>query len=402
MAEHAEPEDPKAAYLGSFRLLQRVATGGMAEVFAARVAKEGAPEGTSLGDLVALKRLLPGVDEDIDLVEMFHSEALLSSKLSHPQIARCFGLSYVPVTDEPFLVMEFVQGVDLGEVLQAKIGNAAPEPIDGEVLAAIGLQTAEALAYVQGLVDDDGQPLGVVHRDISPQNLRIQPDGLVKLLDFGIARFVGRSTDTLAGVLKGKHAYMSPEQVEGLELDGRSDLFALGVLLHELSTGRRLFRADTVPDTLNRVRRCEVPDLTELRPDLDPELAHLIMSCLSRDPQGRPLGASVLVERFRGLLQGGLVEAQEVVSRWVEATLGAERGQGPIPDEIGAYYASLISAEDKGEETTDQIGVADATRVYRYGEEPPAYAPVPLSGQVRWLLYLLTAWAVLCVLWMIF
>lgn len=402
MVEHLERDDPKTAYLGPFRLLQRVATGGMAEVFAARVAKEGAPDGANLGDLVALKRLLPGVDEDIDLVEMFLSEAKLSSKLSHPQIARCIGLSYVPVTEEPFLVMEFVQGVDLGEVLQAKIGEDDPSPVRGEVLAAIGLQTAEALAYVQGLLDEDGTPLGVVHRDISPQNLRIRPDGLLKLLDFGIARFVGRSTDTLAGVLKGKHAYMSPEQVEGLDLDGRSDLFALGVLLHELATGRRLFRAETVPDTLNRVRRCEVPDLAELRPDLDQELSSLIMSCLSRDPQGRPSGAAALVERFDGMFASGPTEAQRVLRAWVVSTLGPERGQGPIPDEIGAYYASLVSAEDKGEETTDQIGVADATRVYRYGEEPPAYAPVPLSGQVRWLLYLLTGWGVLCVLWMIF
>jgi serine/threonine protein kinase len=402
MAETAGNEDPKAAYLGPFRLLRRVATGGMAEVFAARVAREGAPPGVDLGALVALKRLLPGVDEDIDHVEMFLSEAKLSSQLSHPQIARCFGLSYVPVTQEPFLVMEYVQGVDLGEVLQAKIGHSTPVPIGGDVLASIGLQTIEALAYVQGLLDDDGQPLGVVHRDISPQNLRIRPDGLLKLLDFGIARFVGRSTDTLAGVLKGKHAYMSPEQVEGLELDGRSDLFALGVLLHELATGSRLFRAETVPDTLNRVRRCEVPDLLTIRPDLDEELAQLIMSCLSRDPEGRPAGAAALLDRFHGMLPGGLRQAQDALSAWVEATLGSERGQGPIPDEIGAYYASLISAEDKGEETTDQIGVADATRVYRYGEEPPPHAPVALTGQVRWLLYLLVGWGVLCILWMIF
>ncbi|MBD89245.1 MAG: hypothetical protein CL940_02775 [Deltaproteobacteria bacterium] len=402
MSEPSHQEDPKAAYLGPFRLLRRVATGGMAEVFAARVAKEGGPEGADLGELVALKRLLPGVDEDVDLVAMFHAEAELSSKLSHPHIARCYGLSYVPVTDEPFLVLEFVQGVDLGEVLQAKIKEDDPSPIAGEVLTAVALQTLEALSYVQGLRDDQGAPLGVVHRDISPQNLRIRPDGLLKLLDFGIARFVGRSTDTLAGVLKGKHAYMSPEQVEGLTLDGRSDLFALGVLLHELATGRRLFRADTVPDTLNRVRQCEVPDLKELRPDLNPTLIALIMSCLSKSPDGRPETAAELLEELRVMVPGGVLEAQGVLASWVEQTLGTERGQGPIPDEIGAYYASLVCAEDKGEETTDQIGVPDATRVYRYGEEPPPYEPVPLNGQVLWLLYSLTAWGVLAVLWWIF
>ncbi len=402
MSEPSHQEDPKAAYLGPFRLLRRVATGGMAEVFAARVAKEGGPEGAELGELVALKRLLPGVDEDVDLVAMFHAEAELSSKLSHPHIARCYGLSYVPVTEEPFLVLEFVQGVDLGEVLQAKIKEDKPSLIAGEVLTAVALQTLEALSYVQGLRDDQGAPLGVVHRDISPQNLRIRPDGLLKLLDFGIARFVGRSTDTLAGVLKGKHAYMSPEQVEGLTLDGRSDLFALGVLLHELATGRRLFRADTVPDTLNRVRQCEVPDLKELRPDLNPKLTALITSCLSKSPDGRPETAAELLKELQVMVPGGVPEAQGVLASWVEQTLGAERGQGPIPDEIGAYYASLVSAEDKGEETTDQIGVPDATRVYRYGEEPPPYEPVPLNGQVLWLLYSLTAWGVLAVLWWIF
>jgi hypothetical protein len=99
---------------------------------------------------------------------------------------------------------------------------------------------------------------------------------------------------------------------------------------------------------------------------------------------------------------GGVADAQAVLAAWVEATLGPERGQGPIPDEIGAYFASLVSAEDKGEETTDQIGVADATRVYRYGAEPPPYDPEPLGGQARLLLYLLTGRGVLCVLWMIF
>lgn len=402
MVDRVANEDPKAAYLGPFRLLKRVATGGMAEVFAARVAKVGAPSGTAIGDLVALKRLLPGIDEDVDLVEMFHAEAEISSKLSHPHIARCYGLSHVPGTGEPFLVLEYVQGVDLGEVLQARIHDEEPALLEGGVLASIALQTAEALAYVQGLLGDNGEPLGVVHRDISPQNLRIRPDGLVKLLDFGIARFAGRSTDTLAGVLKGKHAYMSPEQVEGLKLDGRSDLFALGVMLYELASGRRLFRAETVPDTLDRVRRCEVPNIAEIRPDLDSKLCGLIMGCLSREPDGRPGSASALLRVLREMLPGGVVEAQEILADWVESTLGPERGQEPIADEIGAYYASLVSAEDKGEETTDQIGVPDATRVYRYGEEPPPYEPEPLSGQVRWLLYLLTAWGVLCVLWMIF
>jgi serine/threonine protein kinase len=225
---------------------------------------------------------------------------------------------------------------------------------------------------------------------------------VLKVLDFGIARYVGRSTDTMAGVLKGKHADMSPEQVEGLHLDGRSDLFSLGVLLYELATGSRLFRADTVPDTLNRVRLCEVPDLAELRPDLDPALAETIMGCLSREPDERPDDAATLAAWCHTLITGGLPEAHGILATWFEEVFGPERADEAIADEIGSYYASLVSAEDKGEETTDQIGVPDATRVFRPDADLPLHAPEALPTQARWLLYAMVLSAVACVLWMLF
>lgn len=399
--EPREEPDPKAAYLGPFRLLKRVATGGMAEIFAARVAGPTGLEGMHEGQLVALKRLLPGLGEEDDVLEMFLSEAKLSSKLTHDHIARCYGMSHAPGTSEPFLVLEFVRGVDLGDALRAQLADDGGSPVPSDVLTAIAVQTVTALAYVHGLTDDSGQPLRVIHRDISPQNLRLRPDGVLKVLDFGIARYVGRSTDTMAGVLKGKHAYMSPEQVEGLHLDARSDLFSLGVLLYELATGSRLFRADTVPDTLNRVRLCEVPDLAQRRPDLDPSLVETIMGCLSRDPDGRPDDAASLVQWGETLIAGGLPEAHEILARWFVEIFGPEHASETIEDEIGAYYASLVSAEDKGEETTDQIGVPDATRVYRVGTDPPPRAPDPLPGQARWLLYAMAVAAVACVAWML-
>lgn len=355
-------EGADAPNFGPYQLLSREAVGGMAEVFKARYRGPGGPEGVARGSLVAIKRMLPETQGDEDIEAMLESEARLAPRLTHPNVARVYGLGRLPDSDEPYLVMEYVRGHDLHAAFRCleRTGDGASAP----VVAAVGLQAASALDHVHGLTDEEGTPLGVVHRDVSPQNLRLQPSGTLKLLDFGIARFVGRTTETLVGVLKGKHAYMSPEQVNERPLDGRSDLFALGVILYEMATGARLFLADSVPETLLRVRQAEVAPLCEVAPDFDPALSEIIMACLHREPAARPARASDLARSLSQWLDGHVGRpAREILASWTAALL-APADHGDDVDEIGDYRRQLRSAEEAGEETTDKLDVADATRVF--------------------------------------
>jgi len=267
---------------GRYHLIRRVSVGGTAEIFKAKAL---GPAGFE--KIVAIKRLLPHAEEDPDLVAHFMAESRLVALLDHPLVARIYEVG--KVGSSPYLAMEYVYGIDLQELMRrlAERGELA-EPA---LVAAIGVQAAHALDYAHHLVDELGQPCEIVHRDVSPQNFMMSSTGELKLIDFGIAKYAGREGQTKTGVVKGKHAYMSPEQVRQRHLDGRSDLFSLGVILWELACGERLFRADSVLETLERVDRAEVRDPRDLRPDLPADLAAAIMACLKKDPAERPARA---------------------------------------------------------------------------------------------------------------
>ncbi|MGM0577070.1 MAG: serine/threonine-protein kinase [Myxococcota bacterium] len=354
-----------SANFGPYRLLRRAAVGGMAEVWRARYVGPGGAEDLAPGAVVAVKRLLPTAAEDPALVAGFLEEAGLMRRMRHPRIARAWDLARLPAEGgegegEPYLVMEYVDGRPLVKVLEALMerGETAPP----EIVAAVGVQVADALAHVHDLRGDDGRRLGVVHRDVSPHNLMWTPDGAVKLVDFGIAKFAGRSRETQAGVVKGKHAYMSPEQVARGPLDGRSDLFSLGVSLWELAAGRRLFRADSMVETLERVVEARVPSLSEVAPDLPEPLARVITACLAREPEGRPDSARDVSAAFGRWLSARGLRAEAVLAAWYAEHMEDDgRIEGPTLDE---YRAGLRAAEHLGEETTDQRGVPDATTVF--------------------------------------
>jgi len=341
-----------------YELLRRVAVGGMAEVFEAR--RAGAPEGAPT---VAIKRLLPSAQEDPELVEMFRAEARLIGCLRHPRLARLVEIGQAAGSD--YIAYEFLAGVDLGVVLRALVEQG--RGLGDAAVAAVGVQVAEVLAYVHEARGAQGARLQIVHRDVSPQNLILARDGALSLIDFGIARYAGREIVTRGGVFKGKQSYMSPEQVRREPLDARSDLFSLGIILYELTAGRRLFRGESMLETLERVESGVVPPLDGVAPGVDPGLARWIMRCLERAPADRPEDAALLAAGMRAAL-ARLGEAEASPREHVRAAVG-ER----LPDifsaaadgsPLAAYGEGLHAAEFDGVETTDQKGDPDATKVF--------------------------------------
>ncbi len=231
MAVHETSRFPRP--FGKYLLLRHLATGGMAEVYLAR---QSGPAGWEKECVI--KRILPALAADQQFVQMFLDEARIAARLNHPNIVQIFDLGQVGPR-EFFIAMEYVHGVDLEQILDAekKRGGRVPLHIAARIVASI----AEGLDNAHRAVDNRGQPLGLVHRDVSPSNVMISFDGSAKILDFGIAKASPLKGRTEVGVIKGKIPYMSPEQVEGLELDARSDVFALGSVLYELIAGMKPF-----------------------------------------------------------------------------------------------------------------------------------------------------------------
>src|SRR5262245_21934690 len=218
---------------GKYVLVRRLATGGMADIYLAR---QSGVEGFQKPCVI--KRILPQLADDQQFVSMFLDEARIAALLTHPNIVQIFDLG--KQDGSYFLAMEHIHGEDLTRILDAERQRgrtALPENIAIRIIA----QVAEGLDYAHHAVDEDGLALGIVHRDVSPPNVIVSYAGSVKIVDFGIAKAVVKHSRTEVGVIKGKVPYMSPEQVQGLELDKRSDIFSLGALLYELSTGQKPF-----------------------------------------------------------------------------------------------------------------------------------------------------------------
>jgi eukaryotic-like serine/threonine-protein kinase len=259
---------------GRYRLIERIGAGGMAVVY--RAVAANAPQ-----SVVVIKRVLPTLSRDPVFVKMLVAEARLSSRLNHPGIVRIHELGRVH--EEYFLSMEHVDGVDMLRLLNRCVATRTPVPIG--VACYVAQKVAAALSYAHDLKDAEGRPLEIVHRDVSPANIMVTFGGQVKLLDFGVAKAAEHVRDdrTRTGTLKGKINYLSPEQAEGLSIDGRSDLFALGIVLHECLTLKRLFRGPSDLVTLRLVRQCEVSPPSHLRPDVPPELDTIVLRMLARD-----------------------------------------------------------------------------------------------------------------------
>ncbi len=279
---------PQPIQFGKYTLYERIGRGGMADVFKGRIT---GPAGFER--VFVVKRILPHLSDDQAFIKMFVEEAKLSARLNHPNIVQIFELG--SVDDEFFISMEHVPGHDLAETMRTlwKVFGA-PRP---DMVAYIGREMCRALGYAHGLRDEHGNPLGMIHRDVSPSNVMLSYEGAVKLLDFGIAKALGDTPEvTKSGTLKGKYAYMAPEQTEGDDVDARIDIFAAGIVMHEVLTGRRLFKAQNDIQTIERVRRCEVRPPSQFNPACSPELDAVVLKALARNRDDRFQTASEMAD----------------------------------------------------------------------------------------------------------
>jgi len=268
---------PPGSHLGRYQIIKRLAMGGMAELYLARQTGDGGYE-----KIVALKRVLPHLTEDVAFVRMFLNEAKLAAGLDHSNIVHV--LDFGSERGEHFMAMEYVHGRNVQQILKA---GAQHQGVPRDVALTIAHEVAAALHYAHERAGPDGRPLGLVHRDVSPSNVLVSFEGDVKLVDFGIAKATAHTRVTRSGAIKGKLAYMAPEQVRGEETDRRADVFALGVMTYELCTGRRCFTAPGEFALINRVAEARFEKPTSIDPDFPEALEAVIVRALSVDPEDR-------------------------------------------------------------------------------------------------------------------
>ena len=267
---------------GSYKLLRRLAAGGMGEIW---LAEQKGSAGFS--KRVVVKTILECFADDPSLVEMFLDEGRIAANLTHPNIAQIFDLGQCGRGAEApyYIAMEYVHGRDLRDLLISNIERKQFIPLN--LVLRIIADVCQGLHHAHSHKNRQGQPDGIIHRDVSPQNILITFDGVVKIVDFGVAKATERASKTKSGVLKGKYAYMSPEQVRSKPLDARSDVFSVGVVLYELVTGRRLFKRDSEMKTLDAVISAIVPKPRRFDTSVPPEVESIILKALALRPKER-------------------------------------------------------------------------------------------------------------------
>jgi TonB family protein len=311
---------PASNAFGQYTLLERIAVGGMAELWKARMKGVEGFQKT-----VAIKKILPHLTDSSDFVTMFIDEAKLAAQLNHNNIIHIYDLG--KLGDDYYIAMEFVDGRDLRSILNTAREKNQPLPMGLALLVASRL--AAALDYAHRMKDFEGRPLGLVHRDVSPQNVLISFEGDIKLCDFGIVKAVSKASKTQMGALKGKLQYMSPEQAWGRPVDARSDIFSLGSLLFEMLTGRRLFAGESEMSVLDAVRegRIQAPR------DLDPRL---------------PLEVNAVTLRALGKEPGERYQTAGELQRELESILGSLKPP-PTTHELAGYVRRLYGIEPRAE-----------------------------------------------------
>src|SRR5690554_6709142 len=264
--------------LGRYELTRRLAKGGMGEIYLALARGAGGFE-----KRVIIKTILPHLAEEEEFVTKFLDEGRIVVQLTHGNIVPVFDMG--EQDGEYYIAMEYVEGLDLREILKRLDARSAQLPVEHAL--HIAAEICKGLGYAHRKTDEQGSPLSIVHRDVSPSNVLISHEGEIKIIDFGIARAAGRLSQTANGRIQGKCCYMSPEQTRGKELDHRSDIFACGVVLYEMLTGRRPFEGRSDLESLELVRRCEFDPPGVLRPEVPAEVDRIIERALEVDPDAR-------------------------------------------------------------------------------------------------------------------
>ncbi len=306
----------KPAPFGKYYLLERINVGGMAEVFRA---KAFGVEGFER--LVAVKRILPNIAEDKEFIRMFIEEAKLAVQLNHANIAQIFDLGVVD--GAYYIALEHIHGRDLRGMFDRCRQLGEPMPVAQACFVVMKL--CEGLDYAHNKRDQSGRELHLVHRDVSPQNVLVSFEGEVKIIDFGIAKAAGKGSKTQAGILKGKFGYMSPEQVRGIPIDRRSDVFSCGIVLYELLTGERLFVGESDFSTLEKVRNVEILPPSTYNRRIPDELERIVLKALAKDPEERYQNAIDLHDELQAFVYtAGEFYSRKDLAGWMKKTFGRE------------------------------------------------------------------------------
>ncbi len=336
-----------AQSFGNYQLVKKLATGGMAEVW---LAKQTGIEGFNRH--VVVKRILPHLAEDPEFVQMFLNEAKIASRFNHPNIAQIYDLG--EKDGQYFIAMEFIHGEDLGRVMRRAWSTG--QWVARHIALRIVADSCQGLYYAHTRNDELGRPLRVVHRDISPQNILVSFDGAVKVVDFGIAKASDQVSNTKSGAIKGKFAYMAPEQAAGKPLDARSDLFALGLVLYELVTGVRPLKRDSELATLQAALECKI-DPPSAVAEVPAELDDIVMRALAKAPDDRYVDA----REFQRALEQFLLHSKELSTS----------------AEVSELMAALF-ADRLGEEA--RLGAPNpSTESSTSNPIPPSYTDKPAS-----------------------
>ncbi len=394
--------------LGSYQLINQIAVGGMAEIYLAKT--EGV---AGFEKFLCLKVLHPDLADDDEFIEMLIDEAKLVVGLNHVNICQIFDLGRQG--DTYYIAMEYVDGADLFKMMRSLSEQDIDVPID--VAAYVAQEICTGLDYAHRKKDAQGRPLGIIHRDISPQNILISHWGEVKIIDFGIAKAATQSKKTQAGVIKGKYYYMSPEQAWGDQVDHRSDIFSAGIILYEVLTGQMLYLEEDVSKLMNMVRRAEIPRPTRRRPDIPPQLENVVMKALAKAPEDRWQSANdfqvaltsflysyspdFTPERLASVLKQGTdwdeaeeldveelddddiifhVEEEQLLSR-----VDVPVSQDSVIFDASAYRASLAAEEEEDEEddfgqTEEKTTVSAMPDMMDFGPAPEAAVVAPPGG----------------------
>jgi eukaryotic-like serine/threonine-protein kinase len=382
-------KQPGTFFLGRYRVVDEIGVGGMASVHLARMDGPG-----GFQKWVAIKRIHPHLVEDDQFVDMFLDEARIAAGINHANVAQVFDLGKDDNTY--WIAMEYLHGEPLREVMRRAEERGLH--LTPELAAKICSDAAEGLHAAHELRGKNGQLLGLVHRDVTPHNLFLTYDGYTKVVDFGIAKVADRLSSTRAGTLKGKLAYMSPEQVRGAEVDRTTDIFALGVVLWELTTNQRLFRMDTDLDTLEKVQACVVPAPSSLVVNYPMELESVVMRALAKRKQDRFQTAREFSRALQNFLMraGSFVGPEEVASfvrqvfsdriqkreahlAWaaeVTSTINVERLQASKPSLTGSADDSSVSDTNEGEERRSRSQLSGQAEPMS-GARPMSNSPPP-------------------------
>ena len=365
------PDVGVGSHLGKYEIIKRLATGGMAEIFLARVS--GLP---GFQKMVVIKRILPQLATKTDFVEMFLDEARIAATLQHPNVVQMYDVGVVD--GNYFIAMEYLHGEDVRSLMRALHRKDQKLPVEHALNIVIGV--ASGLHYAHEKVGFDGKPLEIVHRDVTPQNIIVTYDGAVKLLDFGIAKASNRFGETRFGTLKGKVPYMSPEQCRGEPLDRRSDIFSLGIMLYELTLGKRLYQGKSDFEVLKQIVEGTVTAPHELDKDYPPELEKIVMRALEKEKDKRYQTARDIQADLESMVRADRLHVSPIaMTHFMEETFGqkieAWREAQAKGVTLGEHLEKLPVAPDNAlsDDDLEEIGETQAREAEKIAKERAAF-----------------------------